>query len=239
MFLDRFFSARSVRCTAESPSCFPRSLYSPFLIWHLRWRPIGLHLLFSDSSLGRAGHRPFRLFLRKLFYAPNRIRVHLLAAANAKLLPRINADVYSNPAIRGRAMCVFIAATTIGPLLGPIISGFISPALGWRWSFWIALLIAGISWIPLLFLPETYAPVILQRRAAQIRATTRRKNNFAPLELEPKGWRTFLTVVLARPLRMFFTEAIVLFTCLYLALIYAIYFMFFQSYPVIFQGAQS
>lgn len=136
-------------------------------------------------------------------------------------------------------MCIFIAATTIGPLLGPIISGFISPAVGWRWSFWIGFLIAGVSWIPLLFLPETYAPVILQHRAAQIRKTTNQKNTFAPLELEPKGWRSFLTVVLARPMRMFFTEAIVLFTCLYLALIYAVYFMFFQSYPIIFQGAQS
>ena len=37
---------------------------------------------------------------------------------------------------------------------------------------------------------------------------------------------------------MFFTERIVLFTCLYTALIYAIFYLFFEAYPLIFQSSR-
>jgi len=131
-------------------------------------------------------------------------------------------------------------ATCFGPLLAPIISGFISP-VSWRWTFWVALIIAGISWIPLLFLPETYAPVILERRAFRLRkaalhAGTPDSNIYAPRELEQKGWKNMVGVILTRPLRMIFGELIVAATCLYLSLAYAIFYMFFEAYPIIFQG---
>ena len=45
-----------------------------------------------------------------------------------------------------------------------------------------------------------------------------------------------ITVTLMRPLNMIAFEAIVLFTCLYLSLAYAIFYLFFEAYPLIFQG---
>ena len=45
-----------------------------------------------------------------------------------------------------------------------------------------------------------------------------------------------ITVTLMRPLNMIIHEALVLFTCLYLALAYAIFYLFFEAYPLIFQG---
>ena len=44
------------------------------------------------------------------------------------------------------------------------------------------------------------------------------------------------TVTLTRPLRMLFFELIVLATCLYLALAYGIFYMYFEAYPIIFEG---
>lgn len=108
--------------------------------------------------------------------------------------------------------------------------------VSWRWTFWVGLIVAGLSLIPLLFLPETYAPVILKRRAQQLRKTTGDSNIYAPIELEKKGLKQLLTVTLTRPIRMFFFEAIVLFTCIYLSVAYAIFYMFFEAYPIIFQG---
>lgn len=70
----------------------------------------------------------------------------------------------------------------------------------------------------LLLLPETYGPVILKKRAHTLRKKTGNKNIFAPIELEKKGAREILTTILARPFQMFFFEAIVLLTCLYLSL---------------------
>ena len=81
---------------------------------------------------------------------------------------------------------------------------------------------------------------------------------WATIELERKGLRQMATVILVRPLRMLFTEAVVGFSCLYLALAYAIFCaldlpilafrrelkmdntdLFFEAYPIIFQGIYS
>ncbi|MCJ1361943.1 hypothetical protein MMC16_001044 [Acarospora aff. strigata] len=164
-----------------------------------------------------------------------RLIVGISAACPVSVVGGLYADIFSDPVKRGRAMAMFMAATTFGPLLGPIISGFIS-VVSWRWTFWVGLIIAGASLLPLLFLPETYGPVILKRYAQQMRKATGNPNIFAPIELEKKGARQMFTVTLTRPIRMLAFEAIVLFTCLYLALAYAIFYMFFQAYPIIFQG---
>lgn len=144
------------------------------------------------------------------------------------------ADIYHEPRIRGRTMAYFMAvsmlcttfvystqltlqATTFGPLLGPIASGFISSA-GWRWAFWLGLILAGVSLPFICLLPETYAPVLLQRRAAKLRKETGDLSIVAPYDLEKKGPREMMTVVLTRPIRMIIQESIVLFTCMYLSL---------------------
>ncbi|KAI4720563.1 MFS general substrate transporter [Aureobasidium sp. EXF-10727] len=107
-------------------------------------------------------------------------------------------------------------ATTFGPIIGPIISGFIA-VVSWRWIFWLSLIIAGATWPILLLSPETYAPVILASRARRLRKENSNPNIFAPLELEHRDMKQMITVVLTRPVRMFFTEAIVLCSCLYLS----------------------
>ena len=88
----------------------------------------------------------------------------------------------------------------------------------------------------LVFLPETYGPTILKARAKRMREKTGNTKIFAPIELEKKGAKQMLTVTLVRPLHMIVSEAIVLFTCLYLSLAYAIFYLFFEAYPLIFQG---
>ncbi|KAL8676798.1 MAG: hypothetical protein Q9224_007250, partial [Gallowayella concinna] len=85
-------------------------------------------------------------------------------------------------------------------------------------------------------MPETYGPTILKHRAQKMRKETGNPNIFAPIELEKKGARQMITVTLTRPIRMIIFEAIVLFTCLYLSIAYAIFYLFFEAYPLIFQG---
>lgn len=72
-------------------------------------------------------------------------------------------------------------------------------------------------------MPETHGPTILRRRARRIRKATGNQRIFAPIQLEKKGIRQMITVILMRPFRMLIFESIVLFTCLYLALAYAIF----------------
>lgn len=107
--------------------------------------------------------------------------------------------------------------------------------MGWRWTFWIALIYAGLTIPPVFWLPETFAPVLLSRRAAAIRKKDPSAQVYAAAELEDRGLKQLATVVLTRPLRMLATELIVVCTCLYLALIYSIFYMSFRAFPHIFQ----
>lgn len=127
-------------------------------------------------------------------------------------------------------------ATLFGPLFAPIISGFCSTTIGWRWTFWIGLIYAGATMIPLVLLPETYGPVLLARRAAKIRKADPSARVVAPHELEDTDFKQLATVVLTRPVRMIIFEPLVNTTCAYLSLCYAIFYMSFQAYPLIFQG---
>ncbi|KAI9660530.1 MAG: hypothetical protein M1821_009881 [Bathelium mastoideum] len=144
------------------------------------------------------------------------------------------ADVFNDLITRGRALAVFMASTCLGPVAGPIISGFLAP-VSWNWPFWAGTIVAGASWVFLLITPETYGPVILKKRAQAIRKTTKQQV-FAPIELEATNWGELLRTVLARPFRMLFFESLVLFCCLFQAYIYGLFYMFFFAYPIIYQG---
>lgn len=88
----------------------------------------------------------------------------------------------------------------------------------------------------MLFIPETYGPVLLARRAAHLRKTTSNPKIFAPIELETQGFKQLATITLTRPVRLLFYELIVAATCLYLSIAYSIFYMSFEAYPIIFQG---
>lgn len=80
-----------------------------------------------------------------------------------------------------------------------------------------------MSCVPVLFLPETFKPVILRKRATRMRKKNPDQRIYAPIELETHDARKMVTVTLARPIRMFFREPIVLLSSLYLAFASAIY----------------
>ncbi|KAH7066907.1 major facilitator superfamily domain-containing protein [Paraphoma chrysanthemicola] len=147
----------------------------------------------------------------------------------------ICADIFHDPRTRGRSMAIFMAATTLGPILGPIVSGFVS-VVSWSWPFWVTAIFAGATWPLFIFFPETYGPAILKHRAQRLRKETGDTTIVAQLELEKTDFNHIVTVVLSRPLRMIIFEPLVLFTCLYLSYAYAIFYIFLQSFPIIFTG---
>ncbi|KAK3048833.1 hypothetical protein LTS18_012863, partial [Coniosporium uncinatum] len=184
----------------------------------------------------------FTIFQMACALAPNwaalnifRLLIGIAGASPIAVVGGICADVYRTPEARGRAMAIFMASTTFGPLLGPIISGYMS-VYSWRWSFWVGLIIAGVTWVPLAFIPESYEPVLLLRKAKRLRKETGDMNIVAPRELEDFTISDIVTKVIARPLKMIVTEPLVAFSCLYLSFVYALFYIFFQAYPIIYKG---
>ncbi|KAL1628218.1 hypothetical protein SLS54_001788 [Diplodia seriata] len=191
-------------------------LFGPLSEWCGRKRVmVGAFAVFTVFSLACALADSFAALV--VF----RLLVGIPGSCAISVTGGIIADIYNDPTSRGRAMALFMATTTFGPLIGPVASGYLS-VISWRWAFWLGLIIAGAAWVPLLATPETYAPVILARRAKRLRKESGGEENvFAPIELEPRDWRHVATVVLTRPIRMMLFEWIVLFSCLYLAFVYA------------------
>ncbi|KAI9375631.1 major facilitator superfamily domain-containing protein [Aspergillus egyptiacus] len=142
-----------------------------------------------------------------------------------------------DPVDRAVAIAMFSAATFVGPVLGPIIGGFLTESfLGWRWTAWITLIASGsfgtIAWF---VVPETYHPVLLQRRAARLRRETGNQDLYAVLDRNRPTFSDIVRKYLFRPVQMLFLEPILILITIYLALVYGILYLFFGAYPVSFQ----
>ncbi len=53
-------------------------------------------------------------------------------------------DIYS-PAERARIQGLFGAVFGLSSIIGPVVGGFLTDNLGWRWVFWAAMVINGLS----------------------------------------------------------------------------------------------
>lgn len=144
------------------------------------------------------------------------------------------------PVERGFALGLFSGATFIGPTAGPIGGGFIVMSrLGWRWTAWITLIISAFfGTIALVLCPESYAPVLLQRRASKKRFETRNWAIHAPADENPVDMKSIVDKYLFRPFQMILTEPILDLITIYMAFIYGILYLFFESYPIAFQQSR-
>ncbi|RSM03239.1 hypothetical protein CDV31_010583 [Fusarium ambrosium] len=227
--------------TSQAGKVLPISVYLiGYVFGPIIWGPLSEHFGRRDLSFATFGL--FTAFTMACALAPNwpallifRFFCGAFASSPIAIVAGILADVYNDPRTRGRAFAIFMVCTTGGPILSPIISGFAGPSIGWRWVFWIALIVAGVTLALIALLPETYGPILLSRRARKIRKEDPASRAIAPRDLESTDLRQLLTVVLTRPLRMLIFEPIVNTTCAYLSLVYTIFYMSFQAFPIIFQ----
>ncbi|MCO5589964.1 hypothetical protein L7F22_043933 [Adiantum nelumboides] len=146
------------------------------------------------------------------------------------------ADVW-NAKSRGIAMSMFSIAPFAGPAIGPIVSGAISvTGTDWRWIFWTCSIFSGVCLILVVFtLKESYAPVILQRKAKRIRKETGQEFYKAPLDMHPLVAKHLLHDTLLFPFIMLVQEPILLAMALYLGFVYGIIYLCFGAYPIIYQ----
>ncbi|KAG9583854.1 MFS general substrate transporter, partial [Aureobasidium melanogenum] len=159
-----------------------------------------------------------------------------MGACPLTVVGAVFADMFNN-AQRGVAVTVFSIAVFSGPLLAPFIGGFITTSyLGWRWCEYITA-IMGFTGLALLvfLLEETYPPVILVNKAAELRRRTKNWGIHAKQEEIEINLRELVEKNLGRPMRMLFTEPIVLLLSIYMAFVYGLLYLFLTFYPIVFQ----
>ncbi|KIY37113.1 membrane transporter [Cryptococcus gattii E566] len=143
------------------------------------------------------------------------------------------ADVWG-PDERGFAIAIFAAAPYTGPVIGPLIGGFIGKYAGWRWIYWVNMISAGVVWLASLIIPETFAPIILKKRAKGMRHDSQDDSYVTEQEIFRKPLNEIVIETLVRPFEMLATEPILLCMSLYISLVYGLLYAFFFSFPVVF-----
>lgn len=136
---------------------------------------------------------------------------------------------------RGKAFAVFMAAPLMGPALGPICGAFISEGIDWRWVFWITSIASAVTIVfAILFLHETYAPKLEQRRAHNHAKRDGGEKTAEELGAKEKFIADMRTN-LQRPLRMLATQVIIQLLAGYMAVLYGTMFLFLFMYPTMWQ----
>ncbi|KAM6484835.1 MFS general substrate transporter [Trichoderma sp. SZMC 28011] len=125
----------------------------------------------------------------------------------------------------------------IGPVTAPVASGWLvsSPRLGWHWPDWITLIISGVAFsIALLFLPETYLPLLLDWRAKEYLHLTG-DNRFASEHATSANFLGRLRHNITLGITFYRTEVIVTVLGLYLLLLYTLLFTSLSGFDFIFK----
>ncbi|CCH46404.1 Polyamine transporter 3 [Wickerhamomyces ciferrii] len=145
-------------------------------------------------------------------------------------------DIFNKSEI-APAIAIFGVSPFVGPSIGPLFSAGINKYLNWRWPFYIMLMLHGVSLIlVILFVPETYEPVLLLKKARKLRKETGNDSLRCALEKEDHGslWMTILKAP-KRPFLLLLRDPMILILCIYTGLVLAIIYLFFVAFPYIFK----
>lgn len=140
------------------------------------------------------------------------------------------------PEQRGKAIGTYSLAPLLGPVIGPLAGGFITENTTWRWAFWATSIAAGIIQVTLyFFLPESYTPVILQRRRDRLAKETGNQNLYTAYNHEQTA--TLIQAIgsaVVRPTRMLVTQPIMQLITLYIAYLFGLFYLIISTFPTVF-----
>ncbi|KXS97475.1 hypothetical protein AC578_9072 [Pseudocercospora eumusae] len=139
---------------------------------------------------------------------------------------------------RGIPTIGYAGAVMAGPTMGPIVGEFTvkNAALGWRWTLWFTMIMGAISWILAIFtVPETLAPVLLQRKAARLRLETKQWALHSKLDEEPVHLNAIMRKYGLKPVQMITQEPILIILTIYISLVYGILYLIFFAFPFSFE----
>lgn len=122
-----------------------------------------------------------------------------------------------NPLFRTIAFPLFATCGFVGPILAPILGGFVAedPRLGWRWCYYLCAIFNALAFLLVtLFMPETLAPALLKFKAIRLRRLTGDKRWRA--RVEDESLKAATVRALKRPFMMLAVEPVIQLSVLYL-----------------------
>ncbi|GMM37501.1 Tpo1 protein [Saccharomycopsis crataegensis] len=145
-------------------------------------------------------------------------------------------DMFDNRT-RGYAISFFSLGVVLGPQLAPIVGGFISSSyLGWRWTEYITGILGAVSLVLIVLVyEESHHPIILVRKAEDLRRRTGNWGIRAAHEEFSLSFREIAEKNISRPLVLLFTEPILFLITIYVSFVYGILYLCLTAFPLVFE----
>lgn len=148
------------------------------------------------------------------------------------------ADIF-DPSVRGSYLCIYSNFVTLGPCLSPIIGGMLLKITGWRsLIFFTAGLYLIVFIINLIFVSESYGPVLLSQEARFKRVNTKNWLYRSANELKIFNFHTFFHKHIRRPIWMMCTP-IIFFVAGYASFVFGVFYLVATSVSFTFQKYRS
>ncbi|KAJ7141175.1 major facilitator superfamily domain-containing protein [Mycena epipterygia] len=146
------------------------------------------------------------------------------------------ADMFSESKV-GNPMALYTICPFLGPVFGPLIGGFINQNLYWRWTYRILIIWTFVQLVAIfLFVPESYVPVLLKRKAQRLRQTTGDQSYWAPLDRHDISLTRSLLLSCYVPFKLLSFDRMALLLDIWDALLLGILYLMFQAFPIIFEN---
>ncbi|KAI0786398.1 major facilitator superfamily domain-containing protein [Abortiporus biennis] len=144
-------------------------------------------------------------------------------------------DMFSGSQV-ATPMAVFTISPFIGPVVGPLMSGFINQHLNWRWTYRIMLIWTFVQIVGLLLIvPETYHPVLLKKKAQRLRKETGDPKYHCPLDRRGESLVHSIMMSCYVPFKLLLLDRMALLLDVWNALLLGILYLAFQAFPIIFE----
>ncbi|KAI1123902.1 MFS general substrate transporter [Nemania abortiva] len=156
--------------------------------------------------------------------------------SSINLNPAMAGDLFSVTQ-RGFALSIASLIPLLGSAVGPLIGGYITQYLNWRWTFWVVAISTGALFpISIVVLKETYVPV-LRRKALKKQELHREK---AASERFPNGkWVSakMLLLLVFRPFVILVSSRIAVLMGLYIVICFGYLSILNSTNATVFQEA--
>lgn len=135
-------------------------------------------------------------------------------------------------------MGIYTLGPLIGPTIGPLIGGYLAQTIGWRWDFWIVLIVAvTITSATEIFNSETNPRVLIERKIVRLREELGRddlRSVYVTAGPQPSRRRILLNGLI-RPTKMLVLSPLLFFLSMYIAFVYGVLYLLFTTIPIVFE----
>ncbi|KAI3318463.1 MFS general substrate transporter [Xylariaceae sp. AK1471] len=159
------------------------------------------------------------------------------AISSINLNPAVAGDLFSVNQ-RGFALSIASLIPLVGSAVGPLVGGYVTQYLNWRWTFWVVAISTGALFpLSIIALRETYVPVL--RRRALKKQGLPHEEKVESRRFQKGKWESakalFLLVV--RPFVILSSSRIAVLMGLYLAILFGYLSILNSTNATVFQEA--